>query len=93
MPSASPPLPRSYEVRTYGCQMNVHDSERLAGLLPRLSPRDREIVERRLLDGDESLTMLGVRLGVTRERVRQLELRLMKHLRAELADLAEALQD
>lgn len=24
---------RSYEVRTYGCQMNVHDSERLAGLL------------------------------------------------------------
>jgi tRNA-2-methylthio-N6-dimethylallyladenosine synthase len=25
--------PRTYEVRTYGCQMNVHDSERLAGLL------------------------------------------------------------
>ncbi|MCZ4587194.1 tRNA (N6-isopentenyl adenosine(37)-C2)-methylthiotransferase MiaB [Rhodococcus opacus] len=25
--------PRSYEVRTYGCQMNVHDSERLSGLL------------------------------------------------------------
>ncbi len=24
---------RSYEIRTYGCQMNVHDSERLAGLL------------------------------------------------------------
>jgi tRNA-2-methylthio-N6-dimethylallyladenosine synthase len=24
---------RTYEVRTYGCQMNVHDSERLAGLL------------------------------------------------------------
>jgi len=32
---ATPPLPsdRTYEVRTYGCQMNVHDSERLAGLL------------------------------------------------------------
>ena len=27
------PLPRSYQVRTFGCQMNVHDSERLAGLL------------------------------------------------------------
>jgi tRNA-2-methylthio-N6-dimethylallyladenosine synthase len=26
-------LQRSYEVRTYGCQMNVHDSERLAGIL------------------------------------------------------------
>jgi tRNA-2-methylthio-N6-dimethylallyladenosine synthase len=25
--------PRSYEVRTYGCQMNVHDSERIRGLL------------------------------------------------------------
>ncbi|WP_203135712.1 tRNA (N6-isopentenyl adenosine(37)-C2)-methylthiotransferase MiaB [Microbacterium sp. JZ31] len=25
--------PRSYEVRTFGCQMNVHDSERLAGSL------------------------------------------------------------
>lgn len=25
--------PRTYEVRTFGCQMNVHDSERLTGLL------------------------------------------------------------
>ena len=25
--------PRTYDVRTHGCQMNVHDSERLAGLL------------------------------------------------------------
>ncbi|MFM5968573.1 MAG: tRNA (N6-isopentenyl adenosine(37)-C2)-methylthiotransferase MiaB, partial [Micrococcales bacterium] len=24
---------RTYEVRTFGCQMNVHDSERLTGLL------------------------------------------------------------
>jgi tRNA-2-methylthio-N6-dimethylallyladenosine synthase len=27
------PAARTYEVRTYGCQMNVHDSERIAGLL------------------------------------------------------------
>src|SRR6478609_6552702 len=27
------PSARTYLVRTYGCQMNVHDSERLAGLL------------------------------------------------------------
>jgi tRNA-2-methylthio-N6-dimethylallyladenosine synthase len=26
-------MTRSYEVRTFGCQMNVHDSERLSGLL------------------------------------------------------------
>ena len=24
---------RTYQVRTYGCQMNVHDSERIAGML------------------------------------------------------------
>ena len=28
-----PTSARTYEVRTYGCQMNVHDSERLAGML------------------------------------------------------------
>jgi len=27
------PAARTYQVRTYGCQMNVHDSERLSGLL------------------------------------------------------------
>jgi len=31
--AASPRTPRTYDVRTYGCQMNVHDSERLSGLL------------------------------------------------------------
>ena len=30
---ASTPASRTYEVRTFGCQMNVHDSERLSGLL------------------------------------------------------------
>ncbi|RMI28540.1 tRNA (N6-isopentenyl adenosine(37)-C2)-methylthiotransferase MiaB [Nocardia stercoris] len=35
-PAAARPVPdqaRTYEVRTFGCQMNVHDSERLSGLL------------------------------------------------------------
>jgi tRNA-2-methylthio-N6-dimethylallyladenosine synthase len=31
--SASLTPARTYEVRTYGCQMNAHDSERIAGLL------------------------------------------------------------
>ena len=31
--AASPAASRTYQVRTYGCQMNVHDSERLSGLL------------------------------------------------------------
>jgi len=30
---ATEPAPRTYEVRTFGCQMNVHDSERLSGSL------------------------------------------------------------
>ncbi|WP_435384222.1 tRNA (N6-isopentenyl adenosine(37)-C2)-methylthiotransferase MiaB [Corynebacterium faecale] len=29
----APVTARTYEVRTFGCQMNVHDSERLSGLL------------------------------------------------------------
>ena len=35
-PVSSPEInsqPRTYEVRTFGCQMNVHDSERISGLL------------------------------------------------------------
>ena len=31
--AAVPTTGRTYEVKTYGCQMNVHDSERLTGLL------------------------------------------------------------
>ena len=30
---AKTPRARTYQVRTYGCQMNVHDSERISGLL------------------------------------------------------------
>lgn len=33
MTTAAAGSPRTYQVRTYGCQMNVHDSERIAGLL------------------------------------------------------------
>src|SRR4051812_33616981 len=33
MTASTDQRPRSYRVRTFGCQMNVHDSERLAGLL------------------------------------------------------------
>ncbi|ARQ68137.1 tRNA (N6-isopentenyl adenosine(37)-C2)-methylthiotransferase MiaB [Streptomyces marincola] len=31
--SRMPDVARTYEVRTFGCQMNVHDSERMSGLL------------------------------------------------------------
>jgi tRNA-2-methylthio-N6-dimethylallyladenosine synthase len=32
-PESAPDAPRRFYVRTYGCQMNEHDSERIAGLL------------------------------------------------------------
>jgi tRNA-2-methylthio-N6-dimethylallyladenosine synthase len=44
------PLPRRYLIRTFGCQMNEHDSERLAGLLeadgmlPATSTDDADVV-------------------------------------------------
>jgi len=44
-PSSHADVPRTYEVRTYGCQMNVHDSERLSGLL-------EDAGYARVLDGD-----------------------------------------
>ncbi len=33
MSGASGPTPRRFHIRTFGCQMNEHDSERIAGLL------------------------------------------------------------
>ncbi len=41
------PAARTYEVRTYGCQMNVHDSERVSGLL-------EEAGYARVADGDQA---------------------------------------
>ncbi len=37
-------MPRSYSIVTYGCQMNVHDSENLAGMLREMGlvPAERE---------------------------------------------------
>lgn len=35
MPGRKTPTPRSYFIRTFGCQMNLHDSEHVAGILER----------------------------------------------------------
>jgi RNA polymerase sigma-32 factor len=53
-----------------------------------LDPRERYIVEQRLMADDEmSLAEIGRRLGVSRERARQLEARARKKLRTRLQEL------
>jgi RNA polymerase sigma factor (sigma-70 family) len=59
-------------------------AHRVNRLLEHLSPRDREIVRLRAgLDGSEPKTLeeIGKELGITKERVRQLNVRIMKQLR------------
>ncbi len=52
-----------------------------------LEARERLIIEKRLLDDDrETLARIGEQLGLSRERVRQLELRARQKLRAALLD-------
>lgn len=65
---------------------------RVKAAMASLSPREKYIVEHRLLsDGDgETLAEIGRHLGLSRERVRQLEERLKVKLQRELADLVEA---
>ena len=59
-------------------------AHRVNRLLEHLTPRDREIVRLRAgLDGTEPKTLeqIGQQLGITKERVRQLNVRIMKQLR------------
>jgi len=59
-------------------------THRVNRLLEHLAPRDREIVRLRAgLDGSEPKTLeqIGQQLGITKERVRQLNVRIMKQLR------------
>lgn len=61
---------------------------RVADALATLDARERFIVEQRMLADEElSLAEIGRRLGVSRERARQLEARAKMKLRRSLADL------
>ena len=59
--------------------------------LDKLSERERRIVEARLMSEEPTtLEQLGVEMGVSKERVRQLEERIRRKLRTELADFRPA---
>lgn len=64
-------LPRTYHVRTLGCQMNVHDSERMAGLLRDAGLLPVELVpqlaERATLAGDEGADVVVINTCSVRE--------------------------
>lgn len=65
----------------------VHD--RVAEALTRLDEREQIIVHHRLIGGErQTLSEIGKTLGLSRERVRQLEQRVKTKLRRSLADLA-----
>lgn len=72
-------------------QLNSKLKEKLASFRTTLKGKDLEIFDSRLVAQDEPLTLqeLGDRFGVSRERVRQLEARLVGKLRAHLRDELE----
>jgi RNA polymerase primary sigma factor len=70
-------------------------SVELVDALTHLNPRMRHVLERRFgLAGDlpETLEQVGAGLGITRERVRQLESRALRELRAAAPDLEQYLR-
>ncbi|HZP22358.1 MAG TPA: sigma-70 family RNA polymerase sigma factor, partial [Terriglobales bacterium] len=70
-------------------------SYRVNRLLELLDPREREIIRMRagLDSGAEGMTLekIGEKLGITKERVRQLNVRAMKKLRSMAGDTKEEL--
>jgi RNA polymerase primary sigma factor len=70
-------------------------SRELANALDRLNPRMRLVISRRFgLDGQtpQTLEQVGSELGITRERVRQLESKALRELRSQAPELSLYLQ-
>jgi len=56
--------------------------------MAKLSPRERQIIiDRRLVDAPMTLEQIGQKIGVSKERVRQLEARAMDKLRHTISDM------
>ena len=68
--------------------------EKLAGIMPKLSEKEKDILQNRLLSDDPvTLREIGVKYDITRERVRQIETRLLQklhtYLSKEIKDFSE----
>lgn len=76
------------EERCAGAEKSALVRERVAVAMKALTPRERYIVDRRLLtDEAQTLAAIGRHLGLSRERVRQLEARVKTKLERVLSDL------
>jgi len=65
-------------------EVNANE-QALYSAMDELPDREQEIIQRRHLNDDkETLQQVGVRLGISRERVRQLEVRAMRRMRQSL---------
>jgi RNA polymerase sigma-32 factor len=74
---------RSAEQQVGDAELRQVFLEQIAGFTATLEERDRQIVEERILASEpKTLNELGEAFGVSRERVRQLEARLVDQLRA-----------
>jgi RNA polymerase sigma-32 factor len=86
LPSATP---TPDEILEHNVQSKIQQSK-VTDALSLLTPREKTIVESRfMIDEPLSLSELGRRFGVSRERVRQLEVRSVRKLRQALAPLAK----
>lgn len=64
--------------------------EHLASIQPLLSDKEQDILQKRLLsDSPVTLREIGDQYGITRERVRQIEARLLQKIREHLTDKIE----
>lgn len=68
---------------------DAHTRERIDEAMTQLNERERWILEHRMFGEDDvTLESLGRELGVSKERVRQIEARALQKLRGALSDLA-----
>ncbi|MBF0482100.1 MAG: RNA polymerase factor sigma-32 [Desulfovibrionaceae bacterium] len=64
-----------------------HLEKHIQGIIPELNDKELELLEKRLLsDSPATLREIGDKYGITRERVRQIEARLLDKLRERLTD-------
>lgn len=76
------------EAHAYRTELTGQVRDRVSVAMSRLDAREQAIVQRRLLSvRKETLADLGKQLGISRERVRQIEVRVKGKLKRTLADL------